>query len=228
MRPPRAQSPKYGRRLTRHESLRQRLPDQHTDEIIHFVRELQFERQPTLLRLQKKAPLPGIGQSCLKAGTSDSGFLERATDATDSENESLDSEIAQTQKKVVNPRMDPFFKEMFSCPRVCNTSNDYEILSRSIANGRVSIVPQNESPVSSRKQHKGDKPQIKNKKCAAYYGGHINVKNLPSLSRDDIPERPSAPSPRLTPPSSDSDFLEEETVDYLDISWCEAHLSWRC
>ena len=218
MRPPRPQSPRYGRRVTRHESLRQRLPDQHTNEIIHFVRELQLEKQPTSLRLQKKAPLPGIGQSSEEAATNDSGFLERATDLTDSENESLDNEIARTQRKVENPRMDPFFKEMLTCPRVYRMSNDYEVLSRSITNSHVITTPRNETPSKSKTQRNVAKLKIQNKKNAENCDGHTTGRNLPPLSRDDIPERPSAPSPRLTPPSSDSDFIEDEIVEYLDIS----------
>lgn len=213
MRPPRAQSPRYGRRLTRHESLRQRLPDQHTNEIIHFVRELQFERQPTLLRLQKKTPLPGIGQSCAKAGSNDSGFLERGTDSNDSDDESLDNEIAQTQRKVVNPRLDPFIKEMLTCPRLSNTSNDYDVLSRSLARDHA----RNENQSKSTKQTASKLK--KHKKCGDDCHGHTNVANqLPPLPREDIPERPSAPPPCRTPPASDSDFIEEENIDYLDLS----------
>ena len=220
MRPPRPQSPRYGRRVTRHESLRQRLPEQHTNEIIHFVRELQFERQPTLLRLQKKAPLPEIGKSSANVGTNDSGFLERATDLTDSENESLDNEIARTQRKVQNPRMDPFFKEMLSCPRVSNMSNDYEVLSRSLTNNNITTTTRHETPSKSKLKTPRNVARLKpkNKKNVENCDGHTTVRNLPPLSRDDIPERPSAPSPRLTPPSSDSDFIEEEMVEYLDIS----------
>lgn len=220
MRPPRAQSPKYGRRPTRHDSLRQRCPDQHTNEIIHFVRELQFERQPTALWLQKKAPLPGIGQSSIKSGTNDSGFLERGTDSTDSDDDSLDNEIAQTQKKVINPRMDPFFKDMLACPRRNNTSNDYKVLSRSLATGHINtcIYNKDQPPAKVSRQNSFGK-QRKYKNCRENLGGHNNAKNqLPPLARDDIPDRPSAPSPSRTPPTSDYDFIEEEPVDYLDLS----------
>ena len=41
---------------------RPRQGDSSTEEIIRFVRGYQLEREPTLMRLQKKAPLPGIGQ----------------------------------------------------------------------------------------------------------------------------------------------------------------------
>lgn len=221
MRPPRAQSPRYGRR-PRHDSLRQRCPDQHTGEIIHFVRELQFERQPTLLRLQKKAPLPGIGQSCNKAGTNDSGFLDRGTDSMDSDDDSLDNEIAQTQKKVINPRMDPFFKDMLACQSRVNTSNDYEVLSRSVANGHTTTCiyrDDKDTPSKVSRQNSFGNKQRKNKNCKENLHGHKTAKSqLPPLARDDIPDRPSAPSPSRTPPTSDCDFIEEEPVDYLDLS----------
>ena len=221
MRPPRAQSPKYGGRLTRHESLRQRCPDQNTDEIIHFVRELQFERQMTLLPLQKKAPLPGIGQSYFKAGTNDSGFLERGTDSTDSDDDSLDNEIAQTQRKVVNPRVDPFVKDMLTCPRSIITSNDYAVLSRSVQNNQVNTCSNTQKPISKMLGQDNSGKHKKYKNCREIHRDHSNVSvrsQLPPLSRDDIPERPSAPSPSRTPPSSDCDFIEEEPVDYLDLS----------
>ena len=243
MRPPRAQSPKYGGRLTRHESLRQRCPDQHTNEIIHFVRELQFERQNTFLPLQKKAPLPGIGQSCFKAGTNeaplpsighscfkagtnDSGFLERGTDSTDSEDDSLlDNEIARTQRRVINPRLDPFVRDMLTCPRTIFTSNDHAVLSRSLPNNNINMGSSGQStPTRVVRQdsfikHKNVKNNTRNCRDIPRDHSNSNIRNqLPPLSRDDIPERPSAPSPSQTPPSSDYDFIQEEPVEFLDLS----------
>ena len=52
---------------------RPRQGDSSTEEIIRFVRGYQLEREPTLMRLQKKAPLPGIGQ----VGLSDHCILAR-------------------------------------------------------------------------------------------------------------------------------------------------------
>lgn len=64
-RPSRAGSPaldNFSRRVIHHQSPRQRHADASTAEMIRFVRDYQLDRQPTLLRLQKRAPLPGIGQ----------------------------------------------------------------------------------------------------------------------------------------------------------------------
>lgn len=63
-RPSRVSSPRYNGydRSQRHRQRPRQTGDTSMDEIIQFVRGYQMERQPTLLRLQKKAPLPGIGQ----------------------------------------------------------------------------------------------------------------------------------------------------------------------
>ena len=213
MRPPRGDSPTMKRQVTRTESLRQR-NDRNADEIIRFVRDIQFERVPTSMRLQKKAPLPSIGQHCIKSSTSDSGFLDRATDYTDSDEEMLDNEILYSTQKKSAPKLDPALIEMLTSPRgVTKNSNDFHILSRSLPQGHVDMynnnlkVPRQNSFIRHGKLHRNGNT-----------GKQRSVtKQLPPLSRDSIPERPSAPSPSRTPMWSDNSFIEEEPVEYLDL-----------
>ncbi|XP_045187697.1 uncharacterized protein LOC123545444 isoform X2 [Mercenaria mercenaria] len=214
MRPPRADSPNLKRQVTRTESLRQRCNDKNTDEIIRFVRDIQFERLPTSMRLQKKAPLPSIGQNCIKSNTCDSGFLDRATDSADSDEDMLDNEILYSTQKKSAPKLDPVLINMLTCPRgVTKTSNDHQILSRSLPQGHADMynnnlkVPRQNSFIRHGKIHR--KGNTGNQR--------IISKQLPPLSRDIIPERPSAPPPSKTPPLSDNSFVEEEPLEYLDL-----------
>lgn len=214
MRPPRADSPNLKRQTTRSESLRQRCNDKNTDEIIRFVRDLQFERLPTSLRLQKKVPLPGIGQNCVKSSTCDSGFLDRATDSADSDDDVLDNEMLCSVQKRSVPKVDPVLINILTCPRgVKSTSNDHQILSRSLPQGHADMynnnlkVPRQNSFIKHGKFHRN----------GTTGNQRIISKQLPPLSRDCIPERPSAPSPSRTPPLSENSFIEEEPIDYLDL-----------
>ena len=221
MRPPRANSPKQTMRVGRSESLRQRCSDKNTHEIIRFVRDIQFERQPTSLRLHRKAPLPGIGQSaCSKSGTSDSGFLDRATDSSD--DDVIDNEIYSIQKRV-DPRSDPFIKDMLTLTRShTKSSTDYEFLSRLMPQDPKDLNNNNHNPKLSRQtsfvRHSKKVLKIRGNPEVSQRNGHHVTKQLPPLSRDDGLERPTAPSPCRTPPASDSSFIEEEPVDFLDVS----------
>lgn len=216
MRPPHAESPRLNRRQLKSECLRQRCNDSKADEMIRFVRGFQKERQPTNLCLQKKAPLPSIGQnSPSKVGTSDSGFLDRATDSNDSDDELLDNEIlCKTQRK--SQPLDQVFIELLTCPRGSNNSKDYKILSRSLPQGQCDIYG------NSMKMTQRQNSFIRHGQAGYRHTGNTGnqrLKQLPPLSRDSIPERPSAPSPCRTPPlSDDCGFIEEEPVDYIDLS----------
>lgn len=214
MRPPRADSPNLKRQTTRSESLRQRCNDRNTDEIIRFVRDVQFERLPTSMRLQKKAPLPGIGKSCTKGSTCDSGFLDRATDSAESDEDFLDNEILYSVQKKSGPKIDPVLLDILTCPRgVTKNSNDHQILSRSLPQGPSDMynnnlkVPRQNSFIRHGKYHRNGRAGNQ----------RMISKQLPPLSRDSFPQRPSAPSPSRTPPLSDSSFIEEEPIDYLDL-----------
>ena len=45
------------------------------------------------------------------------------------------------------------------------------------------------------------------------------LKQLPPIARDDLPERPSAPSPSLTPPGEDEELDSAgEPVDFIDAA----------
>ncbi|KAL4237316.1 hypothetical protein ACF0H5_002034 [Mactra antiquata] len=212
MRPPRGESPKQ-----MSQSLRQRCIDRNADEIIRFVRDIQFER-PTVMHLRRKAPLPGIGQNCSSShGTGDSGFLDRATDSMDSDDDTddgLEDEILYTTQEIRSQKIDTAFLEILTCPRgVDKTCNDYAILSRSLPQGHLDLCNnntkgkrQNSFVQTSKKQRNGNTGIRKSV-----------AKKLPPMSREAMHFRPSAPSPNRTPPMSDYS-IEEETVDYLDLS----------
>lgn len=213
MRQPRCNSPRLHRQVTRTDSLRQRCNERNTEEIIRFVRDVQFERQPTLLALQRRAPLPGIGQNVLKHSSEDSGFLEKGLDSTDSEEEHLDNEIVYSQHRRGSRKIDTELINLLTCPpSQSKASNDQKILSRAMANGfadlsnnNVQRTPREKSFVRhSIKRGLGNVPRGM-------------TKQLPPLSRDEAPERPSAPSPSRTPPMSDCSFVLEEPVDFLEM-----------
>lgn len=211
MRPPRAGSPTHKR-----ETLRQRCNDRNADEIIRFVRDIQFE-QPTVMHLKRKAPLPGIGQNCSSNGTRDSGFLDRATDSLDSDDDDddgLEDEILYTTQEIRGQKIDTAFLEILTCPRgVDKTCNDYSILSRSLPQGHLDMFNNN-----SRGKRQNSFIQTSKKQRNGNTGTKKNIsKQLPPMSRDTMHFRPSAPSPSRTPPLSDYS-IEEETVDYLDLS----------
>lgn len=216
MRPPNAESPKVKRGNMKSESLRQRCNDSKADEIIRFVRDFQREKQPTSLRLQKKAPLPSIGQhSPSKVGTSDSGFIERATDSTDSDDDLLDNEIQCPAQRKSEP-IDQLFFDLLTCPRGSKNSNDYKVLSRSLPQGQGQGDMYSNTLRMSQRQNSF----IRHGQAGHRSTGNQRLisKQLPPLSRDSIPERPSAPSPCRTPPLSDCGYIEEEPVDYIDLS----------
>lgn len=220
MRPPQADSPRQKRRHIRSESLRQRCSDRNTDEIIRFVRDIQFERQPTALRLQKKAPLPGIGQPAPpKAGTSDSGFLDRATDSNDSDDDVIDNEVFKcTAQRKCDP-IDAHFIDMLTCPRNNVKTRDYQILSRSLQHGQgLSDIYNNNTRMPPR-QNSFVRHGVAGNRATGNTGNQRLIsKQLPPLSRDLLPDRPSAPSPSRTPNLSDCGFIEEEPVDFIDQS----------
>ena len=219
MRPPNAESPKLQRHNIKSESLRQRCNGSKADEMIRFVRDFQRERQPTGFCLQKKAPLPGIGQnSPPKNGTSDSGFIDRATDSNDSDDDILDNEILCTSQRKSQP-VDQLFIELLTCPRGAKNSNDYKILSKSMPQSQCDIYGNN-NKMPLRQNSFIRHARAGYRSCTTGSTGnqrHI-LKQLPPLSHDSIPERPSAPSPSRTPPLSDYSFIEEEPVDYIDMS----------
>ncbi|KAL3872683.1 hypothetical protein ACJMK2_035894 [Sinanodonta woodiana] len=205
-----AMSPKLSRQVSRHQSLRQRRQDVNTDEIIRFVREYQFERQPTLLHLHKKTPLPGIGKYSLNNGngTHDSGFVDRGPDSNESEDEILDNEVAYIDRSK-NPRNDPFIRDMLNCPRLSMTTKDHEILARSLPNGGLNMSQRSKSFLSKQNSF------IQNKGRREGKNGRVKH-HLPPLPMEDIPDRPSAPSPSHTPIPTDRREFYQETVDYID------------
>jgi hypothetical protein len=128
MRPPRPRSPRSERQHAGQHHINnrtagsvQRRPDAGTDEMIRFVREFQLEKQPTLMRLQRRAPLPGIGQSATTnhdglLGARDSRILVRDavcvtqhTDLDDSDSDDqFDSEVLlAAADRSADPRNDP-------------------------------------------------------------------------------------------------------------------------
>ncbi|XP_052767967.1 uncharacterized protein LOC128208443 [Mya arenaria] len=215
--PPHSESPRIKRTNIRSESLRHRCSDQKTDEIIRFVRDLQFERQPTSMRLQKKAPLPSIGQPAPpKAGTSDSGFLDRATDSNDSDEDLMDNEIYKCTSHKRSAPIDSHFIELLTCPRSNKRSNDHQILAKSLPQSHMDIY--NNNTRMPPRQNSFVRHGVPGTRHTGHTGNQRHItKQLPPLSRDTFPERPSAPSPSRTPPLSDYGFIEEEPVDYIDL-----------
>lgn len=181
-----------------------RRPDPGTEDFIRFVRDFQMNRQPTFTGLQRKAPLPEIGQG-LTFGLNDSGFLDKLTD--EYEDVTLDNEIVYANK-VSEPKKDKIIKEVLTITRqqtrdslfTSSRLNDSFVLSRQKSNMyRTWTLPQ-------KKQNKCFKTTRTKQSC----------KQLPPLSHQELPARPTAPSPSRTPPL-DSDESCEDQVEFLDL-----------
>lgn len=77
------------------------------------------------------------------------------------------------------------------------------------------------SHTSTNRSHKHN--HVGNRKGAAKDGRHPHrgkiLKQLPPIDRDDIPERPTAPSPSVTPPVSGEELDSAgEPVDFIDVT----------
>ncbi|XP_046551028.1 uncharacterized protein LOC124260758 [Haliotis rubra] len=197
--PHRATSPVY----VPEKKVRRRRNDPGTEEIIRFVREFQLEKQPTLLRLQRRAPLPGIGE--VAPAVSDSGYVER-TEVSDSDDDPmLDSEIAAIEDNAKSLRRTGSYLRLKS---------DSQFKRRSSVNSRS----YQHLPSKSVGRTKFATESMYNS-----FGGlrlarqNTLVKQLPPIRRQEIPERPSAPSPSVTPPLPGEDLDSAgEPVDFID------------
>lgn len=200
--------------LERSESLRKyayKRPDANTEEFVRYITQFQGERQPTNLRLQRKAPLPEIGTSGLR----DSGFLDKNSDTSDYDDTTLDNEVASVySNRSKNSRKDLHVHEVLTLTREQTRDN---LLSKSLSNGLADHL-------------NGNVLFLRQTTDIRRKGGGPNVNLLPKVTRTSkqlppieqlhVPDRPTAPSPSRTPPFSNSDdsFIEEEPVDYIDSS----------
>ena len=186
-------------------------PDANTEEFVRFITHCQSERQPTNLRLQRKAPLPEIGNSGLR----DSGFLDKNSDTSDYDDSTLDNEVASVySNKSKNSRKDLHVHEVLTLTREQTRDN---LLSKSLSNGLADHLNGNvllfRQTTDIRKKGGGLNMNLHPKVNRA-------GKQLPPIEQSNIPVRPTAPSPSRTPPFSNSDgsFIEEEPLDYIDSS----------
>jgi len=200
----------------------QRRPDPGTDDFMRFIREYQLEKQPTNLGLLKKAPLPSIGQSMNFTSRRDSsGFFDKSNDSSSVYEENMeDSKVAFVHEKSSDPRRDPILQEVLTLTR--ERTKDHIILS-SLSNGMSLDVNRNHTHYTRQNSdHISSRTNIRAPKTLNGIRSNLkrHSKQLPPIPRDDIPERPSAPSPSLTPPLPDSDegFIMEEPIDFIDSS----------
>ena len=195
LRPSRATSPSTS--ATERRIRRKRDPG--ADEMIRFVREFQLQKQPTLLRMQKRAPLPEIGHL---AGSSvqDSGFDEKTEIDGDA---LLDEEVAAIEESASSV-----------------ATNGYKLL----CDGDTFRMRPSRSLQAHRPNQAGG---YKYETVLNSYGRmnlgrkhqHTFVQ-LPPIQREDLPERPSAPSPSVTPPLPGEDLDSAgEPVDFIDPTW---------
>ncbi|XP_021349376.1 uncharacterized protein LOC110447783 isoform X2 [Mizuhopecten yessoensis] len=221
MRPPQQSlSPRLDHQTQSHSrKMALKRPDPGTEEFMRFIREYQYEKQPTNIRLQKRAPLPGIGES-MRTGVSST--FDRAYVNSPYDDTVVDNEVAFLNNKP-DPRQDPMLQEVLTLAR--ERTKDHIILSSwngHMPNGGHLGSESNRNNALTRQSK--DFGSKSNKVPKTLNGIRPNMKKvskqLPPIPREDIPERPSAPSPSLTPPypnSSDDSFVNEEPVEYLDL-----------
>lgn len=207
-RPARTISPRFGteRHHNRH--------DARSDDIIRFVREMQMDKQPTLVRLHKKAPLPDIGHTASyivdipqeSNNVHVKNLISHESGNLDFENENFDDTVhpeLRNSHASVQKWGNSLNHEYSMHERVRPTNgghilthNDHSVVSRKSINSNVRLKPHANKTVSI-------------------------LNTLPPIPRDDLPERPSAPSPSRTPPLSDEELMfmyDEEPIDYIDFA----------
>ncbi|XP_041354881.1 uncharacterized protein LOC121372557 [Gigantopelta aegis] len=177
--------------------------DPGADEMIRFVREFQLQKQPTLLRIQKRAPLPDIGHLAAPS-VQDSGFDEKTVDDNGIDGDApLDDEVAAIDDSATSVGTNGY-------KIVCDVD---AFQRRPMHNARS--FETHLSQQAGRFKYDG---------VLNSYGrlniGRINqptLVQLPPIQRDDLPERPSAPSPSVTPPLPGEDLDSAgEPVDFID------------
>lgn len=194
MRQPRPKSPGLDRRQP-NRYLRNR-QEVGAAEMIQFVREFQREKQPTMLMLHRKAPLPEIKHSNeLPEHHTDisNGVLELKA----SKGVVLSQDTRQSSNCVYDVNMSPRMCTRIEENRGVPSRTLYKTPS-SIGNSRVS-------------------------RSYSFAGRHTKPKHLihqlPPIMRDELPERPDAPAPCFTPPAllDSSDDLDGKPIDYIDV-----------
>lgn len=218
MRPPQSRSPRLEHQTqTQNRKMAMRRPDPGTEEFMRFIREYQLEKQPTNIRLQKKAPLPGIGES-MRVGVSSTYDVANANSLYD--DTFVDNDVAFLNTKQ-DPRRDPMLQEVLTLTR--ERTKDHLILST--WNGQMTNGGYREGSRNNGLSRPSADVCGKSNKAPKTLNGvrPSNMKKLskqlPPISREDMPERPSAPSPCMTPPypnSSEDSFIMEDPDDFIE------------
>lgn len=188
-----------------------RRPDANTEEFVRLITQYQTERQPTNLRLQRKAPLPEIGTSALR----DSGFLDKNSDTSDYDDTTLDNEVASVcSNKSKNSRKDLHIHDVLTLTREQTRDN---LLNKSLSNGLADHLNGN---VLFCRQVTDVRKRVGSLNVNHHSKATRPGKQLPPIEQTNFLDRPTAPSPSRTPPFSNSEdsFIEEEPVDYIDPS----------
>lgn len=206
-RPKRSKSP-TARKIQR-KTVPSRRPDAGTQDFVKFIREYQVNRQPTFTGLQRKAPLPEIGQS-LHIGLNDSGFLDKLND--DYDDSTLDNEIVYANK-ISDPKNDRIIKEVLTITRQ-QTRDSFIIPGKSKVNNDCVFLSRQKSNL----QRTWSLTQPKQNKSLDTVKTRQFSKQLPPIFNEALPARPTAPSPSRTPPLEDSDESYEDQVEFLDLS----------
>ncbi|KAK7504810.1 hypothetical protein BaRGS_00003838 [Batillaria attramentaria] len=220
-RPQRALSPNYEAYDRRpRQRQRQRQGDASTDEIIRFVRGYQLEREPTLMRLQRKAVLPSIGQ-VTESLTTD-GYTGRPrphhdrqhSDSDDEDEDSLlDNEVAAIEANHRDKFRDLGVYDEFPFPPARVTRRNQKTAASygpPVSHRHIVRPLDNHGHVGGRA---GGRAHARHARLGK------TLKQLPPIAQDELPERPSAPSPSLTPPGEGEELDSAgEPVDFIDAS----------
>ncbi|KAL4237660.1 hypothetical protein ACF0H5_002374 [Mactra antiquata] len=209
MRPPSSEGPVRNRcqPVRRASTFRNSNKDKNAADMLRFVRDVQLERQNTTTGFCVKAPLPGISNKFVKHNSFDSGFVERATENTDSDDDSFDINMPVIGEP--KPRVDSELVGMLKNPKCVNrNSNDHHVLSKFQQSRNLDFANNNgdcrRHSVMASEQTTSKKPKVNITKS--------RTARLPPLEREQFLDRPSAPSPSRTL-SDYSDYNDSES-DY--------------
>jgi hypothetical protein len=222
---------------------RLRRSDPSADQLIQFVRGNQgLQRESTEMRLLRRAPLPGIGQSLTPRSNvlNPTNPINSVVTAPQQPNHrdqnefnnyrfSKDDNLERVGISSDDSDSDCDLSVTYgtrmmratSPPRSTITLNPVGL---KLSNSTSYLVPKKQTVKPQRKNKQPMyKLNAKNKRFESVQRrATADVRYLPPIRRGDIPDRPSAPRPNRTPPLVDSDddyygsTIAEEPIDYID------------
>ena len=185
------------------------------DEIIHFVRTQGIMRETTEMRLNQRAPLPGIGQKAPTNHHRRNSYdqnripINQNANSLDTDNTEGTDEAYEFDAELADyPQTHRSLSPASHFPSNGLTASQVNILSKSMeAQQFVTLSPI--KPIQGKRVRGSLDPS------PTRNPNRRSVRTLPPMLQHERPlHRPTAPSPSITPPLSRSD--EEDEEDFIE------------